>query len=58
MSTADATWLVIELPHNLMVITAVLEFVGPVDRPRLQHMLIDELAHRYPRFGQRVVPGR
>ncbi len=36
MSNADAAWLHMDRPTNLMVITSVMWFEEPLDLPRLQ----------------------
>lgn len=41
-----------------MMVTAVLTFAEPVDLPRLRAVLADRLLGGYPRFGQRIEPGR
>ncbi|RKG95805.1 wax ester/triacylglycerol synthase family O-acyltransferase [Corallococcus sp. CA053C] len=57
MASMDAAWLQMEEPANLMMITAVLWFDGPMDRERLREVVRERLVERYPRFRQRVVPG-
>ncbi|RKH05876.1 wax ester/triacylglycerol synthase family O-acyltransferase [Corallococcus sp. CA047B] len=57
MGSMDAAWLQMEEPANLMMITAVLWFDGPMDRERLRTVVQERLVERYPRFRQRVVPG-
>ncbi|MCY1044257.1 wax ester/triacylglycerol synthase family O-acyltransferase [Corallococcus sp. bb12-1] len=57
MGSMDAAWLQMEEPANLMMITAVLWFDGPMDRERLRTVVRERLVERYPRFRQRVVPG-
>jgi WS/DGAT/MGAT family acyltransferase len=55
LPAADAAWLHMDRPENLMVINSVMWFDEPlaVDalRARLQRRLVD----RFPRFGQRIV---
>jgi diacylglycerol O-acyltransferase len=58
MSSADAAWLHMDRPTNLMVITSVLWFDEPVDWDRARDVLRARLADRFPRFRQRVVEGR
>ncbi|CAM3814082.1 DUF1298 domain-containing protein [Corallococcus sp. ZKHCc1 1396] len=57
MGSMDAAWLQMEEPANLMMITAVLWFDGPLDRERLRAVVRERLVERYPRFRQRAVPG-
>ncbi|RKH49451.1 WS/DGAT/MGAT family O-acyltransferase [Corallococcus llansteffanensis] len=56
MASMDAAWLQMEEPANLMMITAVLWFDGPMDLERLRGVVRERLVERYPRFRQRVVP--
>lgn len=58
MPAADRIWLGLDSPHTPMVVTAVLEFGEPVDWGQLRRVLTDRLLSTYPRFGQRIVPGR
>lgn len=58
MASVDALWFHMEEPANLMMITAVLWFEGRLDFERLQAVVRERLVERYPRFRQRVVPGR
>ncbi len=58
MSRADAAWLHMDQPTNLMVITAAMWFDEPVDWERVREIIGTRLADRYPRFRQRVVEGR
>jgi len=55
MSTADAAWLHMDRPSNLMVINSVLLFDEPIDVARVTEVIGERLVHRYPRFRQRVV---
>lgn len=58
MGSADAAWLHMDRPTNLMVINGVLWFEQPVDWARLREVLRTRLVEPYPRFRQRVVePG-
>ncbi len=54
MSNADNFWLCMDDPTNLMVITAFMEFEGPVDLKRLRATIENRLSS-FPRFRQRVV---
>ena len=54
MSNADAAWLHMDRPTNLMVVNAVLWFAEPVDRERARDVIATRLVERYPRF-RRIV---
>lgn len=58
MSSADAAWLHMERPTNLMTINAVLLFDEPVDVQRLRRIVQRRLVDRYPRFRRRVAESR
>ena len=58
MSNADAAWLHMDRPTNLMVITSVMWFEEPLDLPRLQEVVSERLVKPYERFRQRVVESR
>jgi WS/DGAT/MGAT family acyltransferase len=58
MSNADAAWLHMDRPTNLMVINSVLLFDEQVDLKRLSDTVQHRLVDRYPRFRQRVVESR
>ena len=55
MSNADAAWLHMDRPTNLMVITSVMWFDEPIDRAALAAVVRERLVERYERFRQRVV---
>jgi diacylglycerol O-acyltransferase / wax synthase len=57
-SSADAAWLHMDRPTNLMVINSVLLFDGPVDWDRAVELTQRRLVDRYPRFRQRVAESR
>ncbi len=57
MSSADAAWLHMDEPTNLMVITGALWFDQPVDWERAREVVRTRLVEPYPRFRQRVVEG-
>jgi diacylglycerol O-acyltransferase len=58
MSSADAAWLRMDRPTNLMVINSVLLFDEQIDWARFRNVVSERLVDRYPRFRQRVVePG-
>lgn len=56
MSNADAAWLGMDSPENLMMITAVLWFRNRVDWDRLTDVITSRLIERYPKFSQRPLP--
>jgi WS/DGAT/MGAT family acyltransferase len=58
LSSADAAWLHMDRPTNLMVINTVLLFDEPVDWERVKRIHQTRLVDRYPRFRQRVVESR
>ncbi|HTX30374.1 MAG TPA: wax ester/triacylglycerol synthase family O-acyltransferase [Solirubrobacteraceae bacterium] len=58
MSSADAAWLHMDRPTNLMVINSVLLFDEPVDWERVKQVTQERLVDRYPKFRQRVVESR
>jgi WS/DGAT/MGAT family acyltransferase len=55
MSYADAAWLHMDRPTNLMVVNALLWFDEPVDLDRMRDVVRERLVERYPRFRRRVV---
>jgi diacylglycerol O-acyltransferase len=55
MSNADAAWLYMDQPTNLMVITGVLWFDQPPDWDGVRETIRSRLVERFPRFRQRVV---
>jgi WS/DGAT/MGAT family acyltransferase len=55
MSSADAAWLHMDRPTNLMVVHAVLWFDQPLDWSRVEEVLQRRLVDRFSRFRQRVV---
>jgi WS/DGAT/MGAT family acyltransferase len=58
MPHADAAWLHMDQPTNLMVITGVLWFDEPPDWDRVREIMRVRWLERFPRFRQRVVEGR
>ncbi|HEX8977015.1 MAG TPA: wax ester/triacylglycerol synthase family O-acyltransferase [Solirubrobacteraceae bacterium] len=54
-SSADAAWLHMDRPTNLMVINSVMLFDRPVDWSRTREIIQHRLIDRYPKFRQRVV---
>ena len=57
-SSADAAWLHMDRPSNLMVINSVLLFDEPVDFSRVREIIQRRLVDVYPRFRQRAVESR
>lgn len=57
MPSADAAWLRMDRPENLMVITSVLWFERPLPLEPLRVVLRERLVERFPRFTQRAVDG-
>ncbi len=55
MPSADAAWLRMDRPTNLMVINGVLLFDARIDWPRVKEVLNERLVNRYPRFRKRAV---
>ena len=58
MSTADAAWLHMDRPTNLMVVNALLWFDEPLDLERARAVVRERLVERFPRFRQRIVEPR
>jgi WS/DGAT/MGAT family acyltransferase len=58
LSGADAAWLHMDRPTNLMVINAILLFEQPLQWERLAEVVRTRLVERYPRYRQRVREGR
>ena len=54
MSNADAAWLHMDRPTNLMVVNALLWFEEPVDVDRVKEILRSRLVEPFPRFRQLV----
>ena len=50
LTAADAAWLRLDRPENLMIVTAVLWLAGPVDVRRLRARLEERLVAPHPRF--------
>jgi diacylglycerol O-acyltransferase / wax synthase len=55
MPSADAAWLRMDRPTNLMVINSVLLFDERIDWQRFKEVVSERLVDRYPRFRQRAV---
>ena len=58
LSSADAAWLHMDRPTNLMVINTVLLFDEPVDWDRVRLLTQRRMVDAYPRFRQRAVESR
>ncbi|HEY7951685.1 MAG TPA: wax ester/triacylglycerol synthase family O-acyltransferase [Solirubrobacteraceae bacterium] len=58
LPSADAAWLHMDRPTNLMVINSVMLFEERVDEARLREVIRERLVERYPRFHARVVESR
>ena len=52
MSNADAAWLHMDRPTNLMVVNALLWFEAPVDADRVKEIVRSRLVEPFPRFRQ------
>jgi WS/DGAT/MGAT family acyltransferase len=57
MSSADAAWLHMDRPTNLMIINSVLWFDEPVDWDAYKAVVRERLVERFDRFRQRPVEG-
>jgi WS/DGAT/MGAT family acyltransferase len=57
MNHADAAWLHMDQPTNLMVITGVNWFDQTPDWDRVREVVRDRMVEPFPRFRQRVVEG-
>ncbi len=55
MASADAAWLHMDRPNNLMVINSVMLFDQPLALDQLKTIIAERLVDRYPKFRQRVV---
>ena len=54
MGSADAAWLHMDRPQNLMVINGVFWFDEQVDWERFAAVIEERLVGPFPRFRQRV----
>ncbi len=54
LSPADAAWLHMDRPTNLMVIQAVTWFDEPLNWSRVREIVDERMVRRFPRFRQRV----
>jgi diacylglycerol O-acyltransferase len=55
MASADAAWLHMDRPTNLMVVTCVFWFDRPLDWDRVTEAFAERLVPAFPRFAHRVV---
>jgi WS/DGAT/MGAT family acyltransferase len=55
MAPADAAWLRMDRPTNLMVVNSVMWFDEPLEGARLRSVLQERLVDAFPRFRQRAV---
>ncbi|MGD9958153.1 wax ester/triacylglycerol synthase family O-acyltransferase [Nocardioides sp.] len=55
MSAADAAWLRMDRPTNLMVVTSVMWFDEPLDWHAVRDLVATRVIARFPRFSQRTV---
>jgi diacylglycerol O-acyltransferase len=55
MSSADAAWLRMDSPTNLMIVNSVLWFDEPVDWPRMKEVVRERIIDAFPRFRQIAV---
>ncbi|HZE06196.1 MAG TPA: wax ester/triacylglycerol synthase family O-acyltransferase [Solirubrobacteraceae bacterium] len=58
MNSADAAWLHMDRPTNLMVVNSVLWFDEPMDLGRTRAVVQERLVERFPRFRQRIAEPR
>jgi diacylglycerol O-acyltransferase / wax synthase len=58
MASADAAWLHMDRPTNLMVVTCVFWFDRPLDADAVAAAFADRLVPAWPRFAQRAVEPR
>lgn len=57
MPPADAAWLHMDRPTNLMIVNSVLWFDAPVDWDRCRQVFMERVVARFDRFRQRAVEG-
>ena len=55
MASADAAWLHMDRPTNLMVVTCVFWFDEPLNWDRVAAAFAERLVPAFPRFAQRVI---
>ncbi|MGL5859519.1 MAG: WS/DGAT domain-containing protein [Angustibacter sp.] len=54
LALADQAWLAVDQPVNPIVVTAVLQWDGPLSLAELRAVVTERLVRRYPSFTQRV----
>ena len=54
MPAADAAWLHMDRPTNLMIVNSVMWFDEPVDWTRCRRTFAERVVERFPRFRQRA----
>jgi WS/DGAT/MGAT family acyltransferase len=57
MTSADAAWLRMDRPTNLMIVNSVLWFDEPLDWSRCKALFLERVVDRFDRFRQRAVEG-
>jgi diacylglycerol O-acyltransferase / wax synthase len=57
MTAADAAWLHMDRPTNLMAINSVLWFDRPPDWESVKQTCRNRIVDQFPRYSQRVVEG-
>src|SRR6266545_953361 len=57
MLAADAAWLHMDRPTNLMVINSVLWFDEPLDWQAVQDVFRERVVEQFPRYSRRAVDG-
>jgi WS/DGAT/MGAT family acyltransferase len=55
MAPADAAWLRMDRPTNLMIVTSVMWFDEVLDWAALRRLIQHRMVDRFPRFRQRIV---
>ena len=58
MSSADAAWLHMDRPTNLMVVNAVMWTDDPIDEDLAREVVRERLVERFPRYTQRIAEPR
>lgn len=57
MSPADAAWLRMDRPTNLMIVNSILWFDEPADWERVKAVFLERIVARFDRFRQRAADG-
>jgi diacylglycerol O-acyltransferase len=58
MSNADAAWLHMDRPTNLMIVNGLMWLEGTLDVERAKEVIRERLVERFPRYRQRIVEPR